>query len=133
MVVAHLRRLLGARHTLWLGTFTVVVISLFAWASARRGEEKSTATGTSSWWTDILPAKNSPALDELTRVPDPQTEAHAQVWGNYKWYSDTKLRALAACMARGDCHKNAHKVSCGEARRAGHAGHAGHVGRRVEV
>jgi hypothetical protein len=32
--------------------------------------------------------------------------------GGYKWYTDSKLRSLTACSIRGDCHPNAHKVSC---------------------
>jgi len=57
-------------------------------------------------------------LSGLITVHDPlhHTEASHEYkfnsgLGGYKWYSESTLRTLAACTARGDCHPNAHKVS----------------------
>lgn len=54
------------------------------------------------------------ALQHLTSAPK-------QIWndeqGRYKWIAHAKLRQLTACLARGDCHPNADKVSYTAGRR----------------
>lgn len=45
------------------------------------------------------------AAAKIAAIPDPLA-----IHQNFKWYTDAKLRNLAACMAKGDCPANAAKV-----------------------
>lgn len=107
-----LRRAVSQRYgPLWLGIFAVVTFSLFVFVGH---QVRDSADSGAAWnWKSVLPGSSSggPSYQALVHVPDPQTEANYRIHGNYKWYSDSKLRELTACMARGDCPKNADKVS----------------------
>jgi hypothetical protein len=108
-----LRRLLSARFgPLWVGLFSVTVFSSFIYLGHRLNDSSAEQWSWRSAMTAVgsLGGKSGPSYDMLVHVPDPQGEAKNGVHHNYRWYSDSKLRELTACMARGNCPKNADKV-----------------------
>lgn len=65
------------------------------------------------------PYHQSSAEEAITSVHDPYKATDVESnyfykWGKtrggYRWVTESRLRALAACSARGDCPANAHKV-----------------------
>ncbi|BEI80322.1 hypothetical protein CcaverHIS002_0108510 [Cutaneotrichosporon cavernicola] len=108
-----IRRPLGTRYgAIWAGVFGVVVFSLFIYVGHHFSDS---STDMSRWRSAITAITNlgggsGSAYDALVLVPDPQGDANWSVSDNYKWYTDSKLRELTACMARGNCPKNADKV-----------------------
>lgn len=50
------------------------------------------------------------ALEALAHVPVIGEDVHGNSQQPYQWHTEAKLRQLTACMALGNCAKNAEKV-----------------------
>jgi hypothetical protein len=112
------RRLFGAGNMLVLLVISATLISLFAlqldiavpWHSAWSSKANNDTHAVTSPMIDVSDPETKYRLaNEAIKVPT--IESLKGVKDNYKWYTDAKLRWLAACMARGDCPANADKVS----------------------
>jgi len=110
------RRLFGAGNMLILLVIMITLLSLFAiqldlavpsfhsaWSSAVNNDSHTVSPiidqDMGAKYRLATQMLHVPSIDEIRHLPN-----------NYKWYSDAKLRWLAACLARGDCPENADKV-----------------------
>lgn len=111
------RRLFSPASTLVLIVIAGTLLSLFAiqldisesfhstWSAitSNRTSHESQAVIDTDLGTQYRLAN---ALTGVPTVEEIKTAPH-----NYKWYTEAKLRWLTACLTRGDCPKNAEKVS----------------------
>jgi hypothetical protein len=112
------RRLFSARNTLVLLVVTGTLLLLFAiqldipstWHSSW-SSHTSTDTSTITAAFNEAEAHFNPQYDSANQlITIPKIEDIKDKPDNYKWYTEAKLRWLTACLARGDCPRNADKV-----------------------
>lgn len=91
-----------------------ITIALLLLAAGHRHQTGHWAVRTpgTSWsltqeWAD---SKLDPELEAFTHVPEGLTLYDPPKPYNYMWRNEARLRGIAACMAKGDCHPNALKV-----------------------
>lgn len=92
-----------------------ITLALLLLAAGHRHQTGRWAPAAS--WSDIHvvtgDASYTGELDRFTHDPEGLTLYNPKKPFNYMWKNEAKLRRLAVCLERGDCHPNAFKVGAG--------------------